>query len=101
MYNNYFNEWLVLNSHRVAQMGIVQNISVNEGVGELPNPTVVVEHSSGQRIGQVIVWESGFIDFEVMNIKTGELILWEHRDLEGQPNFDNILGKYFELLIVQ
>ena len=100
MYNNYFNDWLVLNSNRFAQMGIVQNITINKGIGELPNPTVVVEHSVNKRVGQVIVWESGFMDIEILDFNMGEQIMWEHRDLEGIPDFDSILEKYFEILLM-
>jgi hypothetical protein len=100
MYNNYFNDWLILNSNRFAQMGMVQNITINKGIGELPNPTVVAEHSANKRVGQVIVWELGFMDFEIVDFSTGEQIMWEHRDLEVVPDFDSILAKYFELLLM-
>jgi hypothetical protein len=80
-------------------MGISQRVKVNKGIGELPNPTVISEHSFAQRIGQVAVWESGYIDFEIVDIDNGKQILWGHQDLEGKPDFEKILKEYFKLLI--
>ena len=100
MYICCFNEWIILNAQRFEQMGMAQNVRFNDGIGELPNPTMVVEHSYGQCIGQITVWESGFMDFEIIDIKSGEQLLWEHRDLDGQPDFGNILEEYLKLLNV-
>ncbi|WP_429850738.1 immunity protein TriTu family protein [Brevibacillus porteri] len=60
------------------------------------DPSTVIRHESENYIGQVIVWESKQMEFEIFNIHTTERLLWNYIEkVPDQPNFDNILKTYF------
>jgi len=42
----------------------------------VPNPSVGLIHESNVCLGQVTVWASCQMEFEVANIETEEMILW-------------------------
>jgi hypothetical protein len=65
----------------------------------IPNPSTGIINESENCLGQVTVWESQQMEYEVVNISTEEMILWKYIEkLPGDPNFDEILEKYFHVL---
>jgi len=65
----------------------------------IPNPSTVIIHESENCLGQVIVWESCQMEYEVLNITTEEMILWKYIEkISEEPNFYNILKEYFRVL---
>jgi hypothetical protein len=94
-----FKTWLERKADMIIAMGIsVDSIKITSGMGELPNPAIVVDHSMHSRIGQIIVWKSGFMDIEIFDINSGNRLLWQHEDLRDAPIFENILKTYFQIL---
>ncbi|MCQ6564117.1 immunity protein TriTu family protein [Paenibacillus mendelii] len=65
----------------------------------IPDPSTGIIHESKNCFGQVIVWESGQMEYEVLNIRTEEMILWRYFEkVPDEPDFDNILAEYFFVL---
>ncbi|MNC74319.1 hypothetical protein D3C75_1256530 [compost metagenome] len=51
-------------------------------------------------MGQVTVWESRQMEYEVLNIETEELILWKYveKSDRNEVDFDELLQEYFQAL---
>ncbi|KQY82649.1 hypothetical protein ASD24_14795 [Paenibacillus sp. Root52] len=52
-------------------------------------------------MGQVTVWESRQMEYEVLNIESEELILWKYvgkSDHDNEVDFDELLQEYFQAL---
>ena len=66
----------------------------------ISDPSTGFVHESGCAMGQVTVWESGQMEYEVINIETEELILWKYIEQiqEETPDFDKLLQIYFQVL---
>ncbi|MGG4131343.1 hypothetical protein ABEW19_24005 [Paenibacillus illinoisensis] len=66
----------------------------------IPDPSTGFVHESGCAMGQVTVWESGQMEYEVINIETEELILWKYIEQiqEETPDFDKVLQGYLQVL---
>ncbi|WP_336780363.1 hypothetical protein [Paenibacillus illinoisensis] len=102
MIRKQFNQWAELKAGQLQRLHITTE-QVNHGrVNEqyIPNPSTGVVHESECAMGQVTVWESGQMEYEVINIETEELILWKYIEQiqEEAPDFDKLLQIYFQLL---
>ncbi|WP_339236746.1 hypothetical protein MKX40_23410 [Paenibacillus sp. FSL R5-0517] len=66
----------------------------------IPDPSTGFVHESGCAIGQVTVWESGQMEYEVIHIETEMLILWKYieRIDEKEPDFAELLTTYFQVV---
>ncbi|MFX3646842.1 MAG: hypothetical protein ACE3K2_16485 [Paenibacillus sp.] len=66
----------------------------------IPDPSTGYVHESKCAIGQVTVWESGQMEYEVIHIETEVLILWKYieRIDEKEPDFDELLTTYFQVV---
>lgn len=66
----------------------------------IPDPSTGFVHESEYAIGQVTVWASKQMEYEVVNIETEELILWKYVEniKDDGSDFDEILREYFEVL---
>ncbi|WP_018759631.1 immunity protein TriTu family protein [Paenibacillus terrigena] len=71
----------------------------NPDESSIPDPSTGVIYESECCLGQVTVWESRQMEYEVVNIATGEMILWEYIErLPAEPDFNEILEKFFLVL---
>lgn len=65
----------------------------------IPNPSTGVIHESENCLGQVIVWESCQMEYEIISIVSGKMILWRYFEkTSDDPDFDDILTEYFTVL---
>ncbi|WP_063565292.1 hypothetical protein [Paenibacillus sp. O199] len=66
----------------------------------IPDPSTGFVHESVYAIGQVTFWASKQMEYEVVNIETEELLLWEYVENveDDEPDFDEILRPYFDVL---
>jgi hypothetical protein len=65
-----------------------------------PNPSVCAHHSTEKKMGEVIVWKSGFIDMIIFDIQSGEQIFYKHLNLSVKySEIENLLDEYIEKLI--
>lgn len=46
-----------------------------------------LEFESALHLGRVTAWESGNCDLEVIEIESGETVLWEHHQFTSEPEF--------------
>ncbi|WP_128103169.1 hypothetical protein [Paenibacillus sp. DCT19] len=77
----------------------VQKDNVDERL--ILDPSTGFRHESRLAMGQVTVWESRQMEYEVLNIESEELILWkyvEKRDHDHEVDFDELLQEYFQAL---
>lgn len=95
-----FKKWIEDKSAELLTNGI-KTIIVRfiEPDGELADPVIVVEHLASEYMGEVMVWQSGNMDFEVLEVDSGKMILWQHKELECESEFEDALKEYFDVLL--
>lgn len=97
-----FRQWAEQKAGQLQRLNIttepVNHGHVNEQ--DIPDPSTGFVHESECAMGQVTVWESGQMEYEVINIETEELILWKYIEQiqEETPDFDKLLQIYFQVL---
>ncbi|WP_145046818.1 hypothetical protein [Paenibacillus xylanexedens] len=76
----------------------VQKDDVDERL--ILDPSTGFRHESRLAMGQVTVWESRQMEYEVLNIETEELILWKYveKSDRNEVDFDELLQEYFQAL---
>ncbi|MEW4426696.1 MULTISPECIES: immunity protein TriTu family protein [Paenibacillus] len=97
-----FRQWAEQKAGQLQRLHITTE-PVNHGhVNEqyIPDPSTGFVLESGCAMGQVTVWESGQMEYEVINIETEELILWKYIERIGDetPDFDRLLQVYIQVL---
>ncbi|WP_402876306.1 hypothetical protein [Paenibacillus illinoisensis] len=102
MLQKKFRQWAEQNAGPLRTLHITTE-PMNRGlVNEqyIPDPSTGFGHESECAMGQVTVWESGQMEYEVVNIETEELILWKYIEQiqEDNPDFDKLLHVYFQVL---
>ncbi|OAB38298.1 hypothetical protein PMSD_08030 [Paenibacillus macquariensis subsp. defensor] len=101
MIRNKFKQWANSNIEELRIVNILTELVKHNNIDEshLPNPSTGIIHESKSCLGQVIVWESHQMEYEVLNIETEEMILWKYIEkIADEPNFDDILKDYFQVL---
>ncbi|MFC9709233.1 hypothetical protein ACFTRD_13885 [Paenibacillus sp. NPDC056933] len=102
MIRNQLNQWAEQYAERLQSLGISTERVKAESVGPhlIPDPSTGFIHESKYALGQVTVWESKQMEYEVVNIETEELILWKYveRIESDEPDFNEMLSEYFEVL---
>ncbi|OPX41840.1 hypothetical protein CLHUN_42920 [Ruminiclostridium hungatei] len=97
MYRDFL-KWVETKRYGLKKLGITtENINVTEE--SLLNPSTSVDHFSQVCIGRVSVWETGEMDVEVLHFETEKRLLFEHFELGAEPDYDEILRGYFQVLI--
>ncbi|MGG4482304.1 immunity protein TriTu family protein [Paenibacillus illinoisensis] len=102
MLQKKFRQWAEQKAGQLQRLNIttepVNHGHVNEQ--DIPDPSTGFVHESECAMGQVTVWESGQMEYEVINIETEELILWKYIEQiqEETPDFDKLLQIYFQVL---
>lgn len=100
MIRNKFKQWA---ESRIDKLNVdsISSEFIKHKIDEsrVPNPSTGVIHESENCIGQVIVWESCQMEYEVVNIETEEMILWKYIEkVSNDSDFNEILKVYFEVL---
>lgn len=102
MIRNQFNQWARCQVERLQSLGISTEQAKQGDVDEqlIPDPSTGFVHESVYAIGQVTFWASKQMEYEVVNIETEELLLWEYVENveDDEPDFDEILRPYFDVL---
>ncbi|WP_146752132.1 hypothetical protein [Paenibacillus taichungensis] len=102
MIRNQFNQWAQCQAERLQTLGISTEQAKQGNIDErlIPDPSTGFIHESEYAIGQVTVWASKQMEYEVVNIETEELLLWKYVENieDDEPEFDWILRQYFEVL---
>ncbi|TVY08208.1 immunity protein TriTu family protein [Paenibacillus cremeus] len=71
----------------------------NPDESRIPDPSTGVIYESECCLGQVSVWKSRQMEYEVVNIATEEMILWKYIErLPDEPDFNEILEQFFHVL---
>ncbi|WP_240421815.1 hypothetical protein [Paenibacillus periandrae] len=101
MIRQKFKNWIEGNNDKLLELFIsieyVNHANTDESL--IPNPSTGIIHESYNCLGQVTVWKSRQMEYEVLNKHTEELIFWRYiEELSDEPNFDEILRDYFHIL---
>ena len=100
MVRNKFKQWAESSIEQLKEEFISTEF-VKHKIDEslVPNPSTGVIHESEKCLGQVIVWESCQMEYEVVNIGTEEMILWKYiEEISPDTDFTDLLKEYFEVL---
>lgn len=85
--NEKLKLWLEQNEKTFTENGIIQIERY-----EYNNESLVVQHETNLYIGEITACIDGFTNIQVLEIKTGELVLCMHcmcrEDMEISPMFD-------------
>lgn len=102
MIRNQFSQWAKRQVERLQSLGISTEQAKQGDMDEhlIPDPSTGFIHESEYAIGQVTVWASKQMEYEVVNIETAELLLWKYVENveDDEPDFGEILSEYFEVL---
>ncbi|WP_156487451.1 immunity protein TriTu family protein [Neobacillus novalis] len=97
-----FYRWFNDHKEKLQKMGIQTDLISKSIQSCNPNPSIFVDHLTSTRGGRVTVWKSGFIDMEILDIQSVELIFFKHLDLTVEySDIENLLDEYIEKLISQ
>lgn len=92
--NKAFNEWLKQNDKLFFDKKIIiDDIKIVESTS---NPCTTVYHSSEKYIGQISVWQSGAMYFEILEIEGEKTILQKHIEITNNIDFKSLLSEYIE-----
>lgn len=98
MIRDKFKIWVDRNNHSLADLS-TEYIKHTNPECSVPDPSTGIINESKRCLGQVIVWESRQMEFEILHIETEESILWKYIErLPDEPNFDEILADYFQVM---
>jgi hypothetical protein len=95
-----FRKWMEskieqLNSDFISTEFIVPNIDEES----IAKPFMKVLHESENCLGQIVVYDSREIDYEVVNVHSGEMVLWKYfENVSDCVCFDEIFEMYFDVL---
>ncbi|WP_028552119.1 immunity protein TriTu family protein [Paenibacillus sp. UNC451MF] len=100
MVRDKFMLWVETNKGELEDLFIsTKFIKHTTPESSVPNPSTGIINESEQCLGQVIVWESTQMEYEVVNIQTEEMILWRYIEkLPVEPNFNEILTEYLYIM---
>lgn len=95
-----FKKWIEKNKSKLMDMGInTEIIRFTDNTEEILDNVIVIESISKNYFGEVTVWNSGYMDMEIIDKETGKQCLWIHKDLTEDSNFDEIMYEYVNFLI--
>ncbi|MDQ0899385.1 MULTISPECIES: hypothetical protein [unclassified Paenibacillus] len=100
MIRDKFKLWVESNKSDLAYLSIsTEYVKHNTPESSVPDPSTGIINESERCLGQVTVWESAQMEYEVVHIATEEMLLWRYIEkLPAEPNFDEILAEYFHVL---
>ncbi|MGO4185351.1 hypothetical protein AB4Z45_02875 [Paenibacillus sp. MCAF9] len=100
MIREKFKLWVESNKSELASLSIsTEFVKHDLPESSVPDPSTGIINESDRCIGQVTVWESKQMEYEVVHIGSEEMILWRYIEkLPVEPNFDEILAEYFHVL---
>lgn len=101
MITKFFKQWAEANTELLhsdfISTEIIEKTQLNGK--RVADPSVVVLHEAAYCLGEIIVWESAQLEYQVVKIQTEERLLWNYIDkLSENPNFDEITTEYFKVL---
>jgi len=102
MFRSLFKAWAITNVENLISRKVSTEFVIRKDIDveKLLDPSTVIRHESENCVGQVIVWESGQLEYQVVHIQTEEQLLWNYIEkLSENPNFDEITTEYFKVLI--
>ena len=93
-----FAKWAEQKRRDLDALGVsTEEICLAEGGTK---PAARVDHRSSCCMGRVTVWESGELEAEVLDLRSGEIFLAIHHDLASEPDFDATLQCYLDGIAV-
>lgn len=96
MHKKFF-EWIKNVESDLEAKGITTE-NVNMTGDNVPNPSITVDNFSQVCIGRISVWETGEMDVEILHFETEERLMYEHYELDDEPDFNKILIDYLNVL---
>lgn len=101
MIRQRFKEWIESNINTLREEGIATEYIMPdvEDIESLAKPFIRIIQETKLCLGQVIVYKSREMEFEVIHIDSEEMLLWKYFEIINDDiNFEMILHPYFEVL---
>lgn len=100
--NIEFYKWVKGTEKYYANRGVgLDYLKVNNVDIEITdNPATRADYLTEKYMGSVIVWKSGFMDIQIMDIETEKMVLYEHFDCISVNEFEECLKVFFEILFM-
>ncbi|QMV41317.1 immunity protein TriTu family protein [Cohnella cholangitidis] len=96
-----FQQWVESKKSELEAVSVAMEYVMHKNPDErrIPDPSTGVIYESERCLGQVIVWKSRQMEYEVVNIDSEEMILWKYIGrLPDEPDFNEILKQFFDVL---
>lgn len=95
-----FYKWFNDHKEKLQNIGIQTDLIEKSTQFSNPNLSVFADHLTDTKFGRVTVWKSGFINMEILDIQSEELIFFKHLDFSVKySEIGNLLDEYIEKLI--
>ncbi|CAH1214808.1 hypothetical protein PAECIP111893_03852 [Paenibacillus plantiphilus] len=101
MVRQKFQRWIENNIDTLQNEGIVTEYTMPdvEDIESLSKPFIKIVQETKLCLGQVIVYKSREMVFEVIHIESEELLLWKYfENIKDDTDFQMILHPYFQTL---
>lgn len=73
---------------RLANSGVTLELRRADGP---PKPGIRLDATSGKALAQVVLWETGELDLVIADVKTGDILLNEHREVSSEVGIADAL----------
>ncbi|CUU50371.1 immunity protein TriTu family protein [Clostridium beijerinckii] len=100
--HNIFRNWIKEKRNELLKLGVIVEICdfSNEKYKESPDPAQRIYLDTDFYTASICVWESGQMDVQIINISTGEQILYDYKDNLGKDiDFNIILKPYIDKIV--
>lgn len=97
-----FQQWIQSRENDFQKLGINTTFILSKGAGDdhLAKPFIQLVQETDHCMGQVIVYASGEVEQEVVDIDSGKQLLWKYTEkVQDVAIIGNILEQYLEIMI--
>ncbi|MFC3746169.1 hypothetical protein [Paenibacillus sp. GCM10012306] len=101
MIKQRFKEWIESNIEALRNEGIATEYAMPnvEDIESMAKPFIRIVQETKLCLGQVIVYKSREMEFEVIQIESEEMLLWKYfENINDDTDFEIILHPYFQTI---
>jgi hypothetical protein len=89
--------WLLARVTAYEARGVT--FTLVQGGVNTPDPSFYVDVDTARFIGRICCWSSGQCDLEILDVRTGERILYAYLIVSDRSVFDSALDSFFERML--